>query len=276
MVEDIYNVIQTKRASSEVDVSKEIDNFGEAIKELMRKEFQNKSYDSRKLRLSNVGRKDRYLWNHYHSKAKQKYMPHNLIKFMYGHLIEEFLLFLVRMSGHQVTHEQHQATVEGITGSMDCKIDGIVTDVKSTSSYGFKKFKEKELHLDDPFGYIAQIKAYAHSENETKFGWLAMDKANGHLTYLMYDEGEIDYDIEKRINHVKEVVQLSESPKEPCEPLVEEKNGNQRLSTSCSYCHFKKVCWPNVRGFVYSTGPKFYNHVESEPRVFEIPFREIE
>ena len=40
---------------------------------------------------------------------------------------------------------------------------------------------------DDPFGYIDQIKAYAHSEGETQVGWLTMDKANGHLTYLKYD-----------------------------------------------------------------------------------------
>ena len=36
-------------------------------------------------------------------------------------------------------------------------------------------------------GYVAQIKGYAHSEGATKFDWLAMDKQNGHLTYLMYD-----------------------------------------------------------------------------------------
>ena len=46
---------------------------------------------------------------------------------------------------------------------MDCKIDGIVTDVKSASSFGFKKFKDGQLAIDDPFGYIDQIKAYAHS-----------------------------------------------------------------------------------------------------------------
>ena len=46
--------------------------------------------------------------------------------------------------------------------SMDCKIDGVLTDVKSTSSFGFKKFKEATLAFDDPFGYIDQIKAYAH------------------------------------------------------------------------------------------------------------------
>ena len=51
---------------------------------------------------------------------------------------------------------------------MDCKIDGVVTDVKSVSTFGFKKFKDGSLAYDDPFGYVAQIKGYAHSEGETE------------------------------------------------------------------------------------------------------------
>jgi hypothetical protein len=59
------------------------------------------------------------------------------------------------------------------------KINGIVTDVKSVSTYGFRKFKDGTLAYDDPFGYVAQIKGYAYSEGASKFGWLAMDKQNG-------------------------------------------------------------------------------------------------
>ena len=284
LVQDIYTLVLTKRAPPGVDVEKEIDAFGEAVKELMRKEFLSKSFDARKLRLSNIGRDDRYLWNHYHSKAKQKYRPENLIKFMYGHLIEEMLLFLTKMSGHEVTHEQHPCTVGDIKGSMDCKIDGIVTDVKSTSTYGFKKFKDGSLAYDDDFGYVAQIKAYAHSEGETKYGWLAMDKQNGHLTYLLYDEQDtqapiyktIAYSIEDRVKHINEVVQLKEPPKHCHEPIPDGKSGNLRLDTGCSYCHFKKVCWPGVRGFVYSNGPKFLVKVVNEPNVPEIPNEQIE
>lgn len=284
LVEDIYALVDSKRPPKEVDVEAEIEKFGEAVKDLMKKEFLSRSFDSRKLRLSNIGRDDRYLWNHYHSKAKATYRPENLIKFMYGHLIEEMLLFLTRMSGHKVTHEQHPCEVNGIKGSMDCKIDGIVTDVKSTSTYGFKKFKDGSLAYDDPFGYVAQIKAYAHSEGETKYGWLAMDKQNGHLTYLMYDEEDtqapihekISYSIEDRVDHVKKLVEQPEPPQKECHAPLEEKGGNVRLAAGCSYCHFKKVCYPHVRGFLYSTGPKFLVEVKSEPKVMEIPYAQIE
>jgi len=159
LVDDIYSLVKTKRPEKGVDAEAEIENFGEAVKDLMRKEFTNRGgFDARKLRMSNVGRDDRNLWNHYNNVGpKEPMQPHNLVKFLYGHLIEEMLLLLVRLSGHTVSHEQAQAEVEGIVGSMDCKIDGVLTDVKSTSSYGFKKFKDATLAFDDPFGYIAQI-----------------------------------------------------------------------------------------------------------------------
>ena len=114
---------------------------------------------------------------------------------------------------------------------MDCKIDGVVTDVKSVSTYGFRKFKDGTLAYDDPFGYVAQIKGYAHSEGETKFGWLAMDKQNGHLTYLMYDSEDtqapvydlISFDITERIKHVKKLVELPTPPEVCYESIAEDR-----------------------------------------------------
>lgn len=278
LVKDIYALMKTKRIDPEVDAEAEIDRFGEAVKDLMRKEFISRGYDARKLRLSNVGRKDRFLWNHYRGLEKEPLETHNLIKFLYGHLIEEMLLFLVRMAGHTVTDEQKTCEVEDIKGSMDCRIDGVVTDVKSTSSYGFKKFKDGSLAFDDPFGYIDQIKAYSHSEGEKKFGWLAMDKQNGHLTFLQYDLEDkqssvydtIKEDISARIKHVKEMVKKEERP-EPCyDPVPDGKSGNMKLPVGCSYCHFKKTCYPDVRTFLYSTGPRFLVEVHNEPKVQEI------
>ena len=42
--------------------------------------------------------------------------PNTYVKFMYGHLIEEMLLFLTKLSGHEVTDEQKQCEVAGIKG----------------------------------------------------------------------------------------------------------------------------------------------------------------
>ena len=272
--------MQNKLSDSKVDAEAEIDKFGEACKDLMRKEFLNgKRSDNRKLRMSNIGKTDRYLWNHYNNVGPtEKMQSHTLVKFMYGHLIEEMLLLFVRLAGHTVTHEQAYAEVQGIKGSMDCKIDGVVTDVKSASTYGFKKFKDGSLAFDDPFGYIDQIKGYARSEGETKVGWLAMDKANGHLTFLKYDlEDEeapaypvLKKDIEERILHIKEMVQKEEPPELCYETVPDGKSGNMKLAMGCSYCHFKHSCYPNLRAFAYSYGPRYLTEVVNEPKVQEI------
>ena len=277
VVDDIYALVKTKRIDKAVDADAEIEKFGEAVKDLMRKEFVNRgSFDGRKLRMSNIGKDDRYLWNHYNNVGpKEPMQPHTLVKFLYGHLIEEMLLFLTRLSGHSVTDEQKECEIEGIKGHMDCKIDGVVTDVKSASSYGFKKFKNATLAFDDPFGYIDQIKGYAYSEKETKFGWLAMDKQNGHLTYLKYDLEDtqapvyeaLKEDIAERIRHIKKLVEAPMPPEHCYEPVPDGKSGNQKLDVGCSYCHFKFSCYPQLRVFSYAYGPKFLVEVKNEPKV---------
>jgi hypothetical protein len=282
LVNDIYSVVASKEVPEGVDLYDEIEQFGENCKRLMTNLFTEKR-DGRTLRMSNIGRDDRYLWNVVNNpEVAEELTPNTHVKFMYGHLIEELLLFLTRLSGHEVTDEQKRCEVSGITGSMDCKIDGVVTDVKSVSTFGFKKFKDGSLAFDDPFGYVAQIKGYAHSEGgNSRFGWLAMDKQNGHLTYLMYDSedtqapvhAKIGYDIEDRIAHIKEVVQQEEPPEHCHELVADGKSGNMKLAVGCSYCPYKKVCWPNVRGFAYANGPRYLVEVVNEPQVQEIQIK---
>ena len=279
LVDDIYRLMETKEAEESVDVEAEIELFGENMKSLMRTEFGRKrTTDRRTLRLSNIGRDDRVLWNVVNGTEKEEIKPATYIKFMYGHLIEEMLLFMTRMAGHEVSDEQRVCEVEGIKGHMDCKIDGLVVDVKSASSFGFKKFKDGTLAMDDAFGYVDQIKAYAHACGETEFGWLAMDKANGHLAVLKYDledtqapiHEHIKGDIRERIKHVKEMVKGDE-PTELCtETVPDGKSGNKKLGIKCSYCQYKKHCYPNLRAFSYYGGPKFFSHIEVEPKVQEL------
>lgn len=279
LVSDIYQLMETKEVAEGVDFDACVEKFGENVKELMRNEFGGKKRDGRKLRMSNIGRDDRYLWNVYNDVEKSDDIQgHTYVKFLYGHLIEEMLLFLTKAAGHEVTDEQKKCEVNGITGSMDCKIDGIVTDVKSVSTYGFRKFKDGSLAYDDPFGYIGQIKGYAYAEGATKFGWLAMDKQNGHLTYLMYDSEDtqapvhdlISYDIKERIDHVKKLVEQPTPPDVCYEPIADGKSGNRKLAVGCSYCAYKKECWPSVRAFAYSSGPRYLIEVHNEPKVQEI------
>ena len=279
LISDIYKLVSTKDVPEDVDIDSCIEQFGEKVKDLMRQEFTQKRDDTRKLRMSNIGREDRFLWNVFNDVEKgEDIQPHTYVKFLYGHVIEELLLFLTRAAGHEVTDEQKKCEVNGIKGSMDCKINGVVTDVKSASTYGFRKFRDGTLAYDDPFGYVAQIKGYAASEGETKYGWLAMDKQHGHLTYLLYNEedkqapvqSQINYDMNEHVSYIKKVVKQAEPPDVCYEPVADGKSGNKKLAVGCSYCTYKKVCWPSVRGFLYSTGPRYLVEVAHEPKVQEI------
>lgn len=278
LVEDIYKLMDTRAIGEGVDLEAEIEHFGEAMKDLMRKEFKPQQRDSRNLRLSAIGKPDRQLWSAAQGLDKEKLKPHTYIKFMYGHMIEEMLLLFIRLAGHSVTDEQKVCEVEGVKGHMDARVDGRLIDIKSTSTYGFKKFKDGTLAFDDPFGYIAQIKAYAHAGGDTKYGWLAIDKQNGHLTYLEYDETDknadvydfISYDIAERVRNVKKIVEQPTPPTLCYASVPDGKSGNEKLATGCSYCDYKKHCYPELRTFLYSTGPRFLTKVVNPPKVIEI------
>jgi len=280
LVQDIYSLMDSRNVPSDVDVNAEIERFGEAMKTLMKREFTaTEIRDTRRLRLSAIGKTDRQLWYSANNYSGEKLQPHTYIKFLYGHLTEELILFLTRMAGHKVESEQKLCEVDGVKGSMDARIDGVLIDVKSASSYAFKKFKDGTLAFDDPFGYVAQLKAYAYSEGDTKYGWVAIDKQNGHLTYLEYDEKKswssvyhkINYDITERVKHVKKMVDQPEPPPLCYDTKPDGKSGNQKLAVGCSYCSYKQYCYPKLRGFVYSTGVRFLTEVLNEPKVPEIP-----
>ena len=280
LVSDIYRMIDTKDIPEGVPVEQVINDFGENMKQILRDNITEHEFDRRKLRMSNIGKKDRQLWYSYNGYKGEELMPHTRIKFLYGHLIEEMVLALTKLSGHDVTHEQKQVEVDGIKGSMDCKIDGVLTDVKSASSYGFKKFKDGSLVNDDPFGYIDQIKGYAHAEDTTDIGWLVMDKTNGHLTYLKYDMADESqwywsklnfFSIPERIKNIKKIVK-AETPPERCyETIPDGKSGNMKLAVGCSYCAYKHDCWgEDLRTFLYSNGPRYLTQVVHLPNVIEV------
>lgn len=233
------------------------------------------------LRMSNLGRPDRQLWYEFHPSEddpKEQLEPHTLLKFLIGDIYESVLLFLAECAGHDVSQEQAEVEIDGIKGHIDAVIDGHVVDVKSASTYAFKKFKNGTLAEDDPFGYIEQISGYS-----TALGlpgaFLAGDKQNGHICLLQVPlEDSKGLQIEKRIEHLKEVVVDPSEPERCYDPVPDGQSGNMALSVGCSYCPHKFRCWADandgvgIRTFLYSTGPKHLVQVEREPKVPELTF----
>ena len=268
LVEDIYKVLSEGK-----DIGKEADEFGKRMADLIKTRLAPRQAREGTLRLSNLGKKDRQLWYETHNTPREEFTPSTFFKFLYGDILEELVLCLAEVAGHTVEGRQGEVRVDGILGHRDAFIDGILVDVKSASSYAFKKFKEGTLKDDDPFGYYTQLSGYMADPvyNRDHGAFLAVDKQNGTLALLPVSAGDT-VDIHSRIAHLKEVV-ANDTPPERCyEPEPMGKGGNMKLPVGCSYCDFKKECWADVglRKFVYSTGPVWLTTVVDPPRVMEV------
>lgn len=230
------------------------------------------------LRMSNIGQPcARKLWYHVNNVGGEPLPASARLKFLYGDIIEEVVLSLAEAAGHDVQGRQDRMEIDGIIGHRDGVIDGMLVDVKSASTYGFKKFKENGLRGEDPFGYMAQLACYLLASqddplvtNKTEAAFLVMDKQHGHLVLDKYDLTAEMADIKSKISVRKALVDDPMPPARQYRDTAFQKSGNRSLGIECSYCEFKHTCWPGVRTFMYSRGPVFLTKVVDEPRVGEI------
>lgn len=227
--------------------------------------------------MSNIGKPcERQLWYEINEPSKaEAFRPETYMKFMYGHLVEELVIFLAELAGHEVKGRQDTQEIEGIEGHRDVVIDGTLTDVKSASSYSFKKFKDHLTPENDSFGYIPQLQSYLYSGQEDpivtdkeRAAFLVVDKVNGHITLDFHEKDETNWP--ELYNQKKATIASSEVPERGFQPQPFGKSGNESLPINCSYCDFKKHCHPGLRTFLYSNGPVFLTKVEWEPNVPEI------
>lgn len=226
--------------------------------------------------MSNIGKPcERQLWYEINQPEDgEKLRPETYMKFAFGHMIEELVLFLAELAGHEVTGRQDTQEIEGIKGHWDAVIDGTIVDVKSASSYSFKKFKDGGLKENDPFGYVGQLQSYLYAgqtddqvTDKTQASFLAVDKTLGHLTLDFHSKDETNW---PEVYKAKKELIRSEVPPDrgfDDEPFGQ--SGNKKLGTNCSYCPFNKTCWPELRTFLYSYGPVHLTEVNRQPAVPE-------
>ena len=234
---------------------------------------RNKSFS---LRMSNIGRPARQLWFE-KNKPLENAKPNaaTQVKFLYGHVVEEIVLMLVRAAGNTVTDEQKEVELNGIKGHMDCKIDGEVVDVKTASKYAFSKFKNGGLHDDDPFGYIPQLAAYEKAEDTCKGGFLVINKEGGDL-WLHKPEDLSKPNIETLLSTLKKKLDSTDLPSLCYEPEAVGRKGNMKIHKNCVYCPYKYECFKDsnngqgLRTFKYASKLEYLTKVVSTPRVEEI------
>lgn len=277
VVPDIYQHLEMLSEGKELPLTEEdIDNTLAGIKEALmswaRPSVRNKDFT---VRMSNVGKPSRQLWFEKRDpEGRGGVDGPTQIKFLYGHLLEEIVLMLVRMSGHTVSDEQKEVVVDGITGHMDCKINGEVVDIKTASRFAFNKFREGRLSQDDPFGYLGQLAGYEKAEGTDGGGFLVLNKESGEL--CMYIPDDLDKpNIDAKISELLPALELDTAPELCYSPIPDGKKGNMKLPKGCSWCKYKYQCHKDandgqgLRTFKYSNGLTYLTEVVVEPKVEE-------
>ena len=277
LVEDIYNLFNlTPIDMDEEEVDKHIDTFGEMLKVHLKDFLYEVPRDRSNLRLSAIGKPDRKLWYDLNKKLTSEELPPSTrIKFLYGYILEELLLFCATVAGHTVIDQQKEVVLEGVVGHQDAIIDGVLVDVKSASGMGFDKFKHNKLTEDDPFGYVAQISAYASANGLDRAAFLAINKSTGEICLSQLHSMDM-INAKERIKHLKKVVTADNVPAKCYPDLPDGKSGNRKLAVGCVYCEHKRDCWVDANGgaglraFKYSQGRRYLTQVAKQPDVPEV------
>ena len=221
LVEDINKLFTSEDPPiPEKEVDALIDTFAVSIKEHLKTFLYEQPRRNSNLRLSVIGRPDRQLWYDINQPNEKPLSSSLRIKFLYGYLLEELLILLSSASGHKVTHQQREVTVAGIKGHQDCMIDDFLIDCKSASWRSFQKFKNNTLSEDDPFGYIAQMSAYAEANGVDEGGFLVIDKQSGELCLSKVNSLEM-INAKKRITHLKKIIKHKTAPSKCFDDLPE-------------------------------------------------------
>lgn len=273
LVEDIYSTLTPLNNNKGLEIDPEmLDELGEAFKDCIRGWATPRENATKYLRMSNIGKPVRQLYFDMKEETDKKFneSPFLPIRFLYGHLLEELLIFFVKIAGHTVTDAQKEVVVDNIKGHIDCKINGEIVDVKTASNFAFKKFKEGTLRDDDPFGYLAQLSGYEEAEKTNAGGFLAINKETGEIA--LYRPDELDKpNIRYTISKAKQAMDSDTPPEEICYPPIPEgKSGNMKLPKQCGFCSHKHKCYPDLRTFKYSKGLTYLVKVVNEPKVEEV------
>ena len=278
LVPDIYKELEKISEGKPINLTeKDIDNTLAKIKESMMAWATPSERDNNfTLRMSNIGRPARQLWYQKRDElVKSSIDGPTQIKFLYGHILEEIVLMLVRMAGHKVSDEQKEVKVKGVVGHIDCKINNEIVDIKTASGFAFKKFIQGRLAEDDPFGYLGQLAGYEKSEGTNNGGFLVINKESGEL--CLHQPEDLDKpNITNKIDNLISCLDINDKPERCYDPVPEGKKGNYKLHKSCFWCNYKFDCFKDVnngqglRGFKYANSTVYLTHVEVEPQVEEI------
>ena len=233
-----------------------VEEFGEACKSALRKQFSEKRNEGFKPRMSSIGRPLCQLQMEAKN-VKGEGQPYNVkMRNTFGDLVEALAIFVMKSAGVEVKDEQkkvkHKFSKSEIEGRLDVKIDEKVWDIKSASPYSFdRKFGSgfEEVAKDDAFGYVPQGYLYSESEKMPFGGWIVINKSTGEWTVCETPLDDEQYRVkalataEKNIQAIEDKTPFKRCFKDIEETFRTKKTGNKILGMACSFCPYKLPCW---------------------------------
>ena len=238
--------------------TKLVQEFGEACKNALLKQFEEGRRDKFEPRMSNIGRPLCQLQMEAKG-VKGEGQPYNVkMRNTFGDIIEALAILVMKSAGVNIKNEQKKVTYkfngDKIEGRQDVEIDGKVWDIKSASPYSFeKKFGEaggfEEVIREDSFGYASQGFLYGESQQKDFGGWIAINKSTGEWTVCETPASVEQHkkaaltSVKKNYKALKENKPFKKCYDDVAETFRSKPTGNRVLGFVCSYCPYKLPCW---------------------------------
>ena len=235
-----------------------IEEFGEACKNALLKQFEDQRRDKFEPRMSNIGRPLCQLQMEAKG-VKGEGQPYNVkVRNTFGDIIEALAIFIMKSAGVNIKNEQKKVKYKfngnEIEGKQDVEIDEKIWDIKSASPYSFeKKFGEEggflEVVKEDSFGYASQGFLYGESQNKKFGGWIAINKSTGEWTVcetpamIEPHKTEALKKAKDNLKALKDKVPFKRQYDDIAETFRSKPTGNRVLGFVCSYCPYKLPCW---------------------------------
>jgi len=183
---------------------------------------------------------DRQLWYEYHQSISNQ-DPRIQRIFHLGHLLESYVISLLKHSGYQVFHVDgdNDSQFGFKDGKIAGNIDGVIIlnevphllEIKSASDKRFNEMVKKGVYISDPV-YYTQMQVYMRYMELDQALFVAINKndCSLHFEVIKLDKMHADH----MINRGKEIVEMKSEP---------ERKYKTKAFYKCTYCAYKEKCW---------------------------------
>ena len=235
-----------------------ITQIGTDVMDAMRRQFGGgNKRDEFRLRMSNIGKPTCQLWFAKNKPETALPKPTTFVmNMLLGDIVEAAFKGIIKEAGVPYEDKDNFVTLElggeTIKGSYDLVMDGALDDVKSASDWSYRnKFASYDtLAKSDPFGYVGQLAGYTKATGKKVGGWWVVNKANGHHKYVSAKEVDVDEVLNKMratYDYLENDEPLERKYTDIPETYRKKESGNRTLCRECSFCSFKKACWPEYQ-----------------------------